>query len=244
MAKKKKQHGEISDVPLEDIKQGPIRHKKGLTPLLEEFARVLFSKVGHFVYPTFEQWELGFMRDTHPWREILIWENIARTFDLYVAEHPETANSEQVVGTIVSISTGQVSENETETEKELRKLFIEAHKKQWVPLIGEPFKFPPKQALMLQYRNIIDEWDGGIFPNLRGKADCRRMLADADIIIGMASMSEEQFCIYGRDRLEAERVPEGLRTLVVRLDPENEKTHELEKICFVVERIKGRHDCQ
>ena len=242
MAKKKKQHGEISDVPLKDIKQGPIRHKQGLTPLLEEFARVLFSKVGHFAYPTFEQWELGFMRDLHPEREILVWENIARTFDLHVAKHPDAANNEEIVGTIVSISTGQVSGNEN--EKELRKLYIEAYKKQWVPLIGELFEFPPRQAPLLQYRDIVDESDGLIYPNLRGKVDCRRMLADADIIIGMASMSEEQFCIYGRDHLEAEKVPEGLKTLIVRLDPENEKTHELEKICFVVERIKGRHDCQ
>ncbi len=123
--KKKKRLGEIRKVPLEDITQGPIRHKKGLTPLLEELARAIFAKVGHFVYPTFEQWDLGFMRDMHPWREILIWENIARAFDLYVAEHPEAANSEQIVGTIVSISTGYVSENETETEKELRKLYRE-----------------------------------------------------------------------------------------------------------------------
>ncbi len=166
MARKKKHRGELREVPLEDIKQGPIRHKKGLTPLLEEFARILFSKVGHFVYPTFEQWELGFMRDMHPWREILIWENIARTFDLYITEHPEAANSEQVVGTIVSISTGQVSENETETEKELRKLFIEAYKNQWFPLIGEPFDYPPRQAPLLQYRDIVDESDGLIYPNL------------------------------------------------------------------------------
>jgi hypothetical protein len=33
---KKKQRGEQREVPLDDIKQGPIRHKKGLTPLLEE----------------------------------------------------------------------------------------------------------------------------------------------------------------------------------------------------------------
>ncbi len=244
MARKKKGHSEIREVPLEDIKQGPIRHKKGLTPLLEELARVLFSKVGHFVYPTFEQWELGFMRDTHPWREILIWENIARTFDLYVAEHPEAANSEQVVGTIVSISMGQVSENETENEKELCNLFIEAYKKQWIPLIGEPFEFPPDQAIVLQYRDIVEARDGGIHPNLRGKDVCRRILVDADIILGMDFMSEEMFCIYGRDHLEEGSVPEGLKTVIVRLDPENQKTHELEKICFVVERIKGRHDCQ
>jgi hypothetical protein len=78
---KKKPRKELQEVPLEDLKQGPICHEKGLTPLLEEIARAIFSKVGHLVYPTFEQWELGFMRDLHPWREILVWENIARTFD-------------------------------------------------------------------------------------------------------------------------------------------------------------------
>ena len=186
------------------------------------------------------------MRDMHPWREILIWETIARTFDIYVTEHPEAVNSGQVVSTIVSISMGQVSENETEIEKELRKLYAEAGKKQWAAPPGEPFEFPRDQAIVLQYEDIVDQWDGVIHPNLRRHDDPRRILTDADIILGMASESEEKsqeyFCIYGRDRLEAGSVPAGLRTLIVRLDPENEKTRELEKICFVVQMIKGRHD--
>jgi hypothetical protein len=241
---KKKRRDDPQDVPLDDLKQGPIRHKEGLTPLLEEIARAIYSKVGHLVHPTFEQWELGFMRDRHPWQEILIWENIARTYDLYVAQHPEAENGEQVVGSIVSITTGKSSEDQTENEKELRKLYLEAAKKQWIPLYREPFEFPRNQALVLKYRNVVDEWNGGIFPNLRGKDDCRLILADADIILGMDSMSEEMFCIYGSDRLAAGSVPKGLNTVIVRLDSENKKTHELEKICFVVERIKGRHDCQ
>ena len=42
---------EKREVPLDDIKQGPIRHKEGLTPLLEELARAIYTKVGRFVYP-------------------------------------------------------------------------------------------------------------------------------------------------------------------------------------------------
>ncbi len=68
------------------------------------------------------------------------------------------------------------------------------------------------------------------------------MLADADIVIGMTATSGEQFCIYGRDRLEDGGIPEGFRTVVIRLDPENEDTHELENICVLVDDIKGRHD--
>jgi hypothetical protein len=241
---KKKRRSEIRNVPLEDIKQGPIRQKKGLTPVLEGLARAIFATVGHFVYPTFEQWELGFMRDMHPWREISIWENIARTFDLYVAEHPEAANSGEIVGTIVSISTGQVFEKETGTDKELRKLFAEAAKKQWAAPPGEPFEFPENQALVLQYEDIVDQWNGAICPNLRRAADPRRILAAADIILGMASKSEECFCIYGRDHLEDGGIPEGFKTLVVRLDTENQKAQELEKMCFIVEKVKGRHDYQ
>jgi hypothetical protein len=241
---KKKRRGESVNVSPDDNKPGSIRNAKGLSPLLEEIARGIFAKVGHFAYPTFEQWELGFMRDLHPWQEILIWENIARTYDLYLAQHTEDVNSEQIVAAILAVSTGQMPENLTESEKELRKTYLEASKKQWIPLFGGPSEFSPDQALVLQYRNIIDEWDGGIFPNLRGKEDCRRILADADIILGMDSISEEMFCIYGSERLERGGVPEGLKTVVVRLDSENKKTHELEKMCFVVERIKGRHDCQ
>ncbi len=242
MAKKKKRRKEIRQVPLDDIKQGPIRHKKGLTPLLEKLARSLFSKVGHFAYPTFEQWELGFMRDKHPWREILLWENIARTFDLYLADHPEAANNKQVVGLIAAISTGYASKNETELEKELRKLFLEAARKQWTAPPGEPFDFVQDEAMVLQYEDIVDEWDGDICPNLGRHFDPRRVLADADIILGKSPKSDECFCLYGRDRLEEGRIPEGLKTLVVCLDPENEKRHELEKMCHVVQQIKGRYD--
>jgi hypothetical protein len=241
---KKKRRKELRKVSHTDIKQGPIRHQKGLTPLLEEFARVLFTKVGHFIHPTFEQWELGFMRDMHPWREILIWENIARTYDLYLAEHPETTNNEGVVSTIILISAGQVSENEAENEKELRKLYTEAFKKRWLPLIGEPFDFTLDHAVELDYESIVDEWGCGIFPNIRWKIDPRQLLANADIILGRSSTSEKVFCIYGIDRLEDGNIPDGMKALVIRLDPENEKTRELDKICFVVECVKGRHDCQ
>lgn len=241
---KKKRRGEIRKVPLADLTPGPICHKKGLTPVLEELARSLFSKVGRFVYPTFEQWELGFMRDEHPWREILIWENIARTFNRYLAEHPD-ADGRDVVGTICSISAGHVSEDETETEKELRSLFKEAYEQRWLPPSGEPFEFPSEGAPVLEYRDVVDERDGAIWPNIRGEIDPRRLLADADIILGMDSKSGKVFHFFGGENLlEDGGVPDWLKTAVVRLDPENKKTQEVEKMCFVVEKIKGRHDFQ
>ena len=232
----------LREVPLEDIKQGPIRQQEGLTPLLEQLAKAIFAEVGYLLCPTFEEWELGFLRDVHPWREILIWENIARTFDLVVAKRPQAAYSKLIAGTIVSISTGHVPENNVQYE--LRKLYLEACENEWSAPSGEPFTFPKNQALVLQYEDIVDEWDGAIHPNIRGNVDPRRVLTDADVIMGKASSSGKQFCIYGRDHLEDGGIPEGLKTLFIRLDTENEKTRELEEICYVVQQIKGRHDYQ
>jgi hypothetical protein len=241
MAKKKKPRFELRKVPVQDLQQGPIRHKKGLTPLLEKIARAIFAKVGRFVHPTFEQLELDFMRDAHPWREILIWEIIARTFDLYMAAHPEARNSTEIVGTIAWISTGM--ESKTETEKELRKLYEEAYKNMWVPLVGEPFVFPEGEAVVLQYRDIVDERDGRVYPNLRGAIDCRQVLAAASIFLGKTAQSEGQFCIYGSEHCEDGKIPWGFGTVVVCFNSEDEKKHGVDKMCVIVEQIKGRHDC-
>ncbi len=243
MAKKKKKRKEFRLVPVDKLKPGPLRHKRGLSPLLEQIARMLYSKVGHFVYPSFEQWELGFLRDMHPWREILVWEAIARTHDLYVAKHPD-ADMQQPVGTIVSISLGHVSEKETEAEKELRTLFSEACKMRWTALTDEPFEVPDGNAIVLQYEDVVDEWDGSIHPNLRRQLDPRPILAQADIILGQDIKIEKVFCLFGMDRLEDGGVPAGLKTVVICLDPKNEKTQELGKLCAVVKAIKGHHDCE
>jgi len=242
MAKKKKRRREIREIPVGNIKPGPLRHKRGLSAILERIARGIYSKVGHFVYPTFEQWEIGFMRDMQPWKEVLVWETIARTSDLYLAKHPD-ANLEQVVGKTVSISLGHVSENEAAMEKELRELYIEASRKRWIALTDEPFDFPSDNAIVLQYEDVVDEWDGSIHPNLRRQLDPRPILAQADIILGQDVKTEEFFCLLGKDRLEDGGIPAGLKTLVVSLDPKNEKTQELGKICAVVKAIKGHHDC-
>jgi hypothetical protein len=245
MAKKKKRRRELREIPVGDIKPGPLRHKRGLSPLLERIARGIYSKVGHFVYPTFEQWEIGFMRDMHPWKEILIWETIARTYDLYLVKYPQANLGENlggIVSTIVSISTGQVAENPTEAENELRQSYVDSCNQRWTALTEEPFHFSEGNAVVLQYEDVVDEWDGAIHANLRRQLDPRTILAQADIILGQDIKTEKFFCLFGKDRLEDSGIPAGLTTLVVALDPKNEKTQELSKLCAIVKAIKGRHD--
>lgn len=90
----------------------------------------------------------------------------------------------------------------TDVEKELRTLFSEVCNKRWTALIDEPFEFPEGNAVVLQYEDIVDEWDGNIHPNLRRHLDPRTILGQADIILGQDIKSETFFCLFGRERLE------------------------------------------
>jgi hypothetical protein len=70
------------------LRPGPIRHE-ALSPALEERAKQLYARVGYMIWPTFEQWELGFLRDLNPESEIAVWEVIADVFDAYKAGNPD-----------------------------------------------------------------------------------------------------------------------------------------------------------
>ena len=78
----------VALVKVSDVQPGPIRHEQ-LDPQSEARARTLYERVGHFLIPTFEQWELGFMRDTNYVADISFWEAIARAYEAYQCEHPD-----------------------------------------------------------------------------------------------------------------------------------------------------------
>ena len=112
---------ELSAEEIQNLKPGPVRHGQ-LSPDLTERARSLYARVGHLMYPTFEQWELGFCRDTHPEREIAVWEVIASTFDAYLAEHPDV-DQKRIVGELGAISAGGKFKHENRETRRLRELF-------------------------------------------------------------------------------------------------------------------------
>ena len=49
---------QLSGEEFKKLKPGPIRHEE-LTPELTERVRSLYKRVGHLMYSSFEQWELG-----------------------------------------------------------------------------------------------------------------------------------------------------------------------------------------
>ena len=59
------------------VQPGPIQHQN-LSPDLVKELKHLYDHIGHYVQPTLEQWELGFMRDLRPEREIEVWKVILR----------------------------------------------------------------------------------------------------------------------------------------------------------------------
>ena len=124
MAKKKRKGKlvRLTGDELKELKNGPIRHPTGLDPFLTVWARVLFNRVGYHLYPAFEKWELGFMRDAHPGREMFVWEGIARAYEAYLSDHPQ-CDSQAIVGNLAVISSGGGFEQETEETENLRTVF-------------------------------------------------------------------------------------------------------------------------
>jgi hypothetical protein len=95
---------EEKQIPLEDIRLGPLRHEQ-LPAELEPMSRWAFRHIGYLVHPTYEQWELGFLRDLHPEQEISLW--VAMTWGVleFLERHPDTDKS-MLVGAVVTLSLG------------------------------------------------------------------------------------------------------------------------------------------
>ena len=91
------------------LQEGPIRHES-LPAELQEAVEWSFKVVGHYVHPTLEQWEIGFMRDMHPESEIGVWCRIAQAFIRYHEKRGIPLRDDEaerdLIGTLISVSTG------------------------------------------------------------------------------------------------------------------------------------------
>jgi len=102
---------------LEKARLGPIQYQE-LEPHLAEWARNLHERVGHLLYPTFEQWKLGLMREAQPHREMLLWEAIARAFEAWLIDHPDS-DQKEVIGNFLVISMQRTFMGELTEERAL-----------------------------------------------------------------------------------------------------------------------------
>ena len=112
----------LTSAELKKIVPGPIQHS-ALDPFLTEWARKLFERAGYLVQPAFELWELNFMRDIDPVREIFIWESIARALEAHLINHPN-CDKEKACRIFSTISMGARFQPETDETEEMRKLWL------------------------------------------------------------------------------------------------------------------------
>ena len=92
------------------LRPGPIRHES-LPPDLVGQIKAVYDVIGPFVGMTLEEFEIGFMRDMHPEREVALWCRIAKAWLAYHEDFlgNETLPDEEerkLLGALVAISTG------------------------------------------------------------------------------------------------------------------------------------------
>jgi hypothetical protein len=94
---------EEKQIPLEDIRLGPIRKK--LPPELEPMVRWTYRHLGHFGHSTYEQWVLGFVQDLHPEKVLGLCVSMTWGVLEFLKRHPD-ADKTTLVTAVISRSLG------------------------------------------------------------------------------------------------------------------------------------------
>ena len=93
-----------------ELRPGPIQHESLSDEILEQ-VRSIYDFVGPYLDTTLEQFEIGFMRDTHPEDEVIVWASITAAWIDYHKQHlddellPEE-DEKKLLAALLAISTG------------------------------------------------------------------------------------------------------------------------------------------
>jgi hypothetical protein len=92
------------------LQPGPIRHETLPAEMLEQI-KAVFDVIGPYIGMTLEQFELDFMRDMHPGREVAIWCSIAAAWQSYHEKYLRNGRlsdeeERKLLGALISISFG------------------------------------------------------------------------------------------------------------------------------------------
>ena len=98
------------NIHLCQLRPGPIRNKS-LSPELLDQIKAAFDVIGKYLGMTLEEFEIGFMRDMHPEREVATWFRITKAWLAYHEDFlaNKTLPSEEerkLLGALILISTG------------------------------------------------------------------------------------------------------------------------------------------
>ena len=92
------------------LRPGPIRHRT-LSPDLLEQIKAVYDAIGKYLDMTLEQFEVGFMRDMHPEREVALWCCIAAAWQTYHEKYLDDElqpdeEERKLLAALVAISSG------------------------------------------------------------------------------------------------------------------------------------------
>lgn len=92
------------------LRPGPIRHESLPAEMLEQ-VKAVYDVIGKYLDTTLEQFEIGFMRDSHPDSEVAVWCSITAAWLAYHEKYlddqvlPEE-QEKKIVAALIAISTG------------------------------------------------------------------------------------------------------------------------------------------
>jgi hypothetical protein len=113
------------------LQPGPIRNQS-LSPELLETIQAVFEVIGPYLDMTLEQFEIGFMRDMHPEREVALWCNITLAWVDYHEKYlggdtlPEE-DENKLLGTLVVISAGVDDVSKLKVPAEVGRRLLECY---------------------------------------------------------------------------------------------------------------------
>ena len=116
-----------------ELRPGPIRHES-LPPDLLEYVQAVYDVIGPYLDTTLEQFEVGFMRDANPSREVALWCNITSAWiayhDKYIGEEMLPDDDEKkLVGALAAISAGVEDVAELGVPVEVGRRLLECYDK-------------------------------------------------------------------------------------------------------------------
>lgn len=210
-------------VNLADVRRGPRRHDS-LPPDLHDRAVALFEQLRgrNPIVRTLADWIDGFLHDTNPDREILLWETIVRVADRLWSEGklPRALLRVELVRAVVMVGSGYI-----DVPARVRHVTDELVARIRC-MLDSDFQYAGIRNRPVSVDTAM-EWEAAVRP--------------ADVVIAVHPNGAEAL-FYGRDALERisdSDIPEALH--VARI-PVGESHHASEFLLAIVQTVKGRHD--
>jgi hypothetical protein len=239
-------------------------------PPFSDAVRAIFSRLqrafNDLMPMTVEEWEDGFRKDTHPWREIALWELWAdgmvkftghitgadavskqKRRDIFgllrqLNDLPHETKTLLQRGTAALGTAGSITANRA---KEITGWYFAqsadarrtVRANELLELIAPAGPIGPERVPISALLN-----EDGTGLNLSADFDPRDLIAAVDVILAVDVVSGTEVVVFGRPGLEeiTSRGEAGkARVLRVELDHE---TDELETLLGVVQAVRGRHD--